>query len=627
MKKIYFLFFLVVSVLTKAQVIYNAYAKITAIAGGNVLSVSNVNEANHTFNVGDLVIVMQMQDDCIGTNTTNVSTFGDLSSIQNAGRFEVAQISAKSPAAGTPTTITLGSALVNTYNTGANSSVQIITFRKLSTTVFTSTNNITGLAWDGNVGGVIAIEVGTVFTLAHNISANGIGFRGGPKNTPNGYSACDATTYQTAIATRYAGKGEGIYKNTTAAFEGARGKILTGGGGGNDVNAGGGGGGNYTAGGDGGVGWTASGTGCSPSAGGLGGIALSSFVNASRVYMGGGGGGGHENNSVATPGAQGGGIILLKTGTLVTSGTCGGISITANGNTAGNGSNDGAGGGGAAGSMVFQVNSFSIVSTCTLNITGNGGNGGNSNTTGAHGGGGGGAQGVVIFSSAQPTTNVSTSTNSGNGGSSCSGCGSGVNGQSGGGPSNSGIIGGNTGVLPVELFQFKVTDIEKKVILDWITITEKNTDYFTIERSSDAINWTQISRVKAAENSNQTIYYETYDETPLNGINYYRLKIVDLDLSYKYSKIEIVERLTNEPYVLIFPNPSSGILNLISSYNSSNLIYELYDITGKLIQINVIESNGSKIVLDISGLEKGMYILNISAPDGRQFRGNKIIHN
>jgi len=56
------------------QSIYNAYAKVTAIAGGNVLTVTNVNQVNHTFNVGEKVIVMQMQDDVIGGNTTNRCT-------------------------------------------------------------------------------------------------------------------------------------------------------------------------------------------------------------------------------------------------------------------------------------------------------------------------------------------------------------------------------------------------------------------------------------------------------------------------------------------------------------------------------------------------------------------------
>jgi hypothetical protein len=261
-------------------------------------SVTNVNQTSHTFTVGGTVIIMQMQDDVIGTNTTNIAAFGNLGAIANAGVYEIGIISARSPAAGTPTTITFSSPLAGTYNTGTNSSLQLITLRDLGAN-YTTTATISGLVWDGNVGGVIGIQVTNTLTLNNSISANGIGFAGGTKN-PNGYTACESTTYATAIATRYSGKGEGIYKRTNATFAGARGKIINGGGGGNDVNSGGGGGGNFSAGGSGGLGWVPAGTGCSPSVGGLGGISLNGQTSATRIFMGGGGGG--------KPGlAQGGG--------------------------------------------------------------------------------------------------------------------------------------------------------------------------------------------------------------------------------------------------------------------------------------------------------------------------------
>jgi hypothetical protein len=176
---VFFLLSVLVFVLpVSAQTILNAYAKVTGITSGNtIITVSNVNETNHTFNVGEQVIVMQMQDDVIGSNTSNTSSFGNLSSIANAGNYEVRTITAKTPATGTPTSITLNGALTYTYNTGANASIQVITFRNLGVN-YTTVGNITGLAWDGNIGGVIALQVSNDLTLNHSISANGIGFRG-----------------------------------------------------------------------------------------------------------------------------------------------------------------------------------------------------------------------------------------------------------------------------------------------------------------------------------------------------------------------------------------------------------------------------------------------------------------
>jgi predicted ribosome-associated RNA-binding protein Tma20 len=71
-------FFLYFSLISNAQIL-NAYAKITTINGAKKkLTVTNVDQSAHTFTVGGQVIVMQMQDDVIGTYTTNFATFGDV---------------------------------------------------------------------------------------------------------------------------------------------------------------------------------------------------------------------------------------------------------------------------------------------------------------------------------------------------------------------------------------------------------------------------------------------------------------------------------------------------------------------------------------------------------------------
>lgn len=584
MKKYFLLLILLAFTKAFSQNPVNAYAKLTAISGTS-LSVTNVNETFHSFEDNNYVVVMQMQDNVIGTNTTNIATFGNIGSMLNAGNFEVARIASHTEVASLPNSITLTAPLANTYNIGTNSSVQIITFRVLGAS-YTSSASIGTFTWNGNIGGVTAIWVTNVFTLNHSISANGAGFSGGVKNTPNAYSACNTTTYATTLGSLFAGKGQGIYKVTNTAFAAARGRIINGGGGGNDVN--GGGGGNFTNGGNGGSGWTPSGAGCSPIAGGLGALSLAASINPSRVFMGGGGGGGHENDGNGSPGGAGGGIILLKTGTLVTS-SCAGISITANGATAANASNDGCGGGGAAGSIVMQVNSYSISGTCPLSVSSSGGNGGSSITTGAHGAGGGGGQGVIIYSSAQPTANVTTSTLPGSGGTSCGGCPVAVNGTAGGGPNNSGIITNTTGVLPIELLSFDVICKDKKCEITWATIHEFNNDFFEVEKSIDAINFSAMEKIRSKAtngNSNYKINYETTDNQPLSGTSYYRLKQVDFDKTLHYSKIvSVVNTLGNNISFVVYPNPNKGEFSVDVSgiENNHELDVFIYSNSGKMI--------------------------------------------
>ena len=611
LSKILSTLFLVYSGVCSAQVTINAYAKITSVTNNSVLALSNVNVSNHTFTVGGRVVIMQMQDDVIGTNTTNVSTFGDLSSIANAGRYEIRTISAVTPTSGTPTSVTITPALSFTYNTGTNSSVQMISFRDLGSN-FTTTNNITGLTWDGNVGGVIAFYVTNTLTLNHRVIADGLGFRGGTYSNNNGGPVCTSNSNTLYIANNnnLGTKGEGIYRNTNNNFNNARGKIINGGGGGNDHNAGGGGGGNYTAGGQGGNGYNN----CTTfPGGGLGAASLSVNINANRVFMGGGGGGGQQNNSQNSAGGNGGGIILIKATTISSSNTCtASILVSALGNAANNGGNDGMGGGGAGGSGVIEAVNFSATATCPMTITASGGRGGSVTVTDAHGGGGGGGQGAVIYSSAQPTVNISTITSSGAAGPDNSG--GSTSASAGSGTTGAGIIASSGGPLPITLLYFTATKAENKVNLDWVTLSQKNNAYFTIEKSADAIQFEPIGTVGGEIDSKTRKDYTLTDYTPFQGVNYYRLKQTDYDGSVHYSNIVSID-FSPAPEWMVYPNPikDQGEV-LISAGMSSIDDIQLMDIQGRDISpLVTLKRNGNQVNMTTKSLEQGVYLLRVTS--------------
>lgn len=589
--------FLFVANFCNSQITLNAYAKVTAINSGAItLTITNVNEASHTFTVGGEVIVMQMQDDCIGTNTTSTSSFGNLATIANAGNYELRKIASRLPATGTPTSITLDFALTSGYSFGSNSSVQLISFRDLGIN-YTTTSNITGLAWDGNVGGIIALQVTNTLTLNHSISADGIGFRGGAVSS-NADEACNNTFYTGNDANK-GFKGEGIYKSTNSTFLNGLAKIITGGGGGSQNNAGGGGGGNYTSGGNGGLGWTCS---AANSGKGFGGVSLSSFM-PSRLFMGSGGGGGQQNNGVGTSGGRGGGIIFIKANTLRTNTVCtSAINITANGQSIAWAGNDGGGGGGAAGCIQMQILNFSISSTCTLAVNANGGTGGSVNSA-AHGGGGGGGQGVIVYSASQPTTNVlSTTTNGLAGWDNTDG--SVITGTSGGGSNNSGIFSSTPSPLPVELVNF-YGDCDNDFhlfTLKWETLSETNNDLFILEKSKDGVKWSQLTQIKGSGNSSSLKMYQFTDTEISESIVYYRLKQVDFDKTVKtYNSVVYNDKcLLKVNSLNFFPNPSGSEITVSNSLNYT--AYSIYNNLGQLvkqdtsvpekIQINEL-SNGS----------------------------------
>lgn len=603
------------------QVILNAYAKVSAInAGATTLTVTNVNETSHTFTVGGDIIIMQMQDNCIGTNTTNATTFGNLSTIANAGRYEIRKIASRLPATGTPTSITLDFALTYTFNTDANSSVQVVTFRDLGAN-YTTTANITGLAWDGNVGGIIAIQVTNTLTLNHRVSADFIGFRRGSQSSAFSGPICSSTESSVFISnsTNYGWKGEGVYKNSNTNFNNARMKIINGGGGGGHHNGGGGGGGNYSNGGQGGNGYNNCTT--NPN-GGVGGISLNSVISTSRIFMGGGGGGGQQNNTAGLNGGNGGGIVLIKANTLATNTICSSsIRITSNGETTLNCGNDGAGGGGAGGSILMQIANYNINPSCTLTLSANGGNGGNSTSGEPHGGGGGGGQGVIIYSVVQPTLNVTSTTTNGTPGTDNSG--GVVTATGGGGTNNTGIISNSVTPLPIDLVSFSVNcnNVTESVKIEWITATEKNNDFFLIEKSTDALNWIIINQTKGSGNSYYTKKYLFEDYDINSDFAYYRLTQVDFDQQSKtFQNIAYVENCQKTNFDFdFFPNPAQEIIYL---KNTSNANVTITNVMGQELEIIFMNSNE----LDISSFINGIYFIKITDKTGKS-KTKKFVKN
>jgi hypothetical protein len=591
---------IIIASMSHAQVV-NAYAEVTAVSGAS-LTIGAVDESNHTFEVGDLVILMQMQDNVIG-DVTNSATFGSLGSINNAGRYEVREIATVVETAGSPSTITLVNAPNYTYNTCTNCQVQLISFRKFGSPNYTTTANMSALSWNGQIGGVLAFYVEGILTLAHNIDADSDGFRGAGPNT-GGSAGCQGNSnYRVATQANMADKGESIYKNTTAGYNAGMGRILNGGGGGNSHNGGGGGGGNYTAGGQGGPGWNN----CSPGAGGLGGLSLQGQITVSRIFMGGGGGAGEGNNNLATDGGTGGGIIIISADEVVT-GTCGGISISANGENISFAGNDGGGGGGAGGSIVFQVNSWNVSASCLLTVEANGGDGGGVNNGGTHGGGGGGGQGVIFYSIAESSGNTTTNTNNGIGG--CSNNSNPCNSQagSGSGSNGAGIIDLVTGPLPVELINFSGEMINREAHLFWSTASESNNDYFDVQHSVDGQNWQNFVKIQGAGNSSIAKNYKAIHLDPILGINYYRLKQTDFNGTYTYS--ETISLNYDENEMIVYPNPANNEV-FIRKKSISEYEINIYNIFGQLVQVELQSSNNYTIIANLSKLNAGVYFIEL----------------
>ena len=170
--------------------------------------------------------------------------------------------------------------------------------------------------------------------------------------------------------------------------------------------------------------------------------------------------------------------------------------------------------------------------------------------------------------------------------------------------------------FPIELVSFTGTASGSSNLLKWITASETNNNYFNIERSVDGNSFESIAEIKGAGNSDVTLYYETADEFPNVGINYYRLKQTDFDGHYKYSDLIAVENSGEDFFnFYLFPDPVQDKLNLKFSGQRRDLTMEIIDISGRSMMkknIDSVNENGIAI-FDVSSLTAGIYFINVNS--------------
>jgi hypothetical protein len=112
-------------------------------------------------------------------------------------------------------------------------------------------------------------------------------------------------------------------------------------------------------------------------------------------------------------------------------------------------------------------------------------------------------------------------------------------------------------ILPVKLSAFNAYRKGKRVELEWTTEQEIDASHFVVERSVDGRRWDSVRMVQSQGNSAVPVHYQVYDDAPLSGSSFYRLKQVDLDGRYVYSLVRRV--FVQEPGDLILsPNPTSS---------------------------------------------------------------------
>jgi hypothetical protein len=165
----------------------------------------------------------------------------------------------------------------------------------------------------------------------------------------------------------------------------------------------------------------------------------------------------------------------------------------------------------------------------------------------------------------------------------------------------------NVVVLSVDWYSFNPRIIDKTTHINWQTASEKENDYFQIERSKNGVDWEYLDRVEGSGNTHRLTSYGTYDFYPYQGVSYYRIKQVDYNGKFSMSEIKSVY---NTAELMIVPNPNNGIFG-IGGLSKDQINYiKVIDLSGKPI----FESSTSdeSFEIDLTAFLSGLYYVVIN---------------
>ena len=170
--------------------------------------------------------------------------------------------------------------------------------------------------------------------------------------------------------------------------------------------------------------------------------------------------------------------------------------------------------------------------------------------------------------------------------------------------------------LPLDLLTFT----GKKEIggneLKWSTVDEIDTDRFEVENSLNGTTFSAIANIATkGNNSSLTNNYNYLHKNPAEGINYYRLKMIDIDGKYKYSPVITIKNTSErEISIVTYPNPVSNEVQITipAEWQNKKLMYEIYSANGKLIRKIETASSKQTETMNLSSQSPGFYIVRVN---------------
>lgn len=169
--------------------------------------------------------------------------------------------------------------------------------------------------------------------------------------------------------------------------------------------------------------------------------------------------------------------------------------------------------------------------------------------------------------------------------------------------------------LAIKLSSFSLAPELNRVKIIWATSSEEFNNKFEIERSNDSRIWKTIGSIAGSGTSSATHIYQMYDDAPLTGVNYYRIRQYDINGVSTISEVQSIKMFSgNNSVVLVSPNPSKGNLRFsLQSFAGGDLVVSVTASNGKVLHTETIKSAqvNTTYTLNMSKPSAGIYVLNV----------------
>jgi hypothetical protein len=169
-----------------------------------------------------------------------------------------------------------------------------------------------------------------------------------------------------------------------------------------------------------------------------------------------------------------------------------------------------------------------------------------------------------------------------------------------------------TSDLPLTLVSFTASLVQQKAALQWETASETGPDFFTVQRSMDAVSWENFDRIPGNGSSDSLSQYQVTDPSPFSGRTFYRIMQTEWNGAQSFSEVKWVELQIPVSTIRIYPNPAAENLYIASS-GTEPITVTLFSGDGQRIKVPS-NYNGNQVTLSVTCLNAGIYFVRIDHP-------------